>query len=161
MKVKVFAGQQFIHIGIAAGAQQIVHPPAVFINAIVRQCVGGNGGDRAHKRQVRPQAIKGGQMGALQLAGARHPHPLAWVMAVPDIQIAHLRAFRRGDAEQMPGRHFPGEAGADRHPMLRGQYPLAVGQRLIKIAVDIQGGAFGALVCGRIRRHIKLHSFAC
>ena len=44
--VKVFAGEHFVHIGIAAGAEQIVQATAMFIDAVARQAVIGDGHQR-------------------------------------------------------------------------------------------------------------------
>ena len=63
--VKILAGEHFVHIGIAAGAEQIVQSTAMFVDAIVSQAVVGDGHQRSQKRQVRPEPVMGADVCAL------------------------------------------------------------------------------------------------
>ena len=63
--VKIFAGEHFVHIGIAAGAEQIVQSTAMFINPVARQAVIGDSHQWPQKRQVRPEPVMGADVCAL------------------------------------------------------------------------------------------------
>ena len=115
VEVEVLAGQQLVHVGVAARAQQVVHAAAVAVDAVAGQRVLGDGGHGAQVGQRRPEAVMGADVGLLQLARARGPHAFARVVQVPHVEVRHLRAFQRDDAEHVAGRHLPGEAAADRH----------------------------------------------
>lgn len=49
----------------------------------------------------------------MQLPCPRRPEALARVVQVPDVEVAHLGAFGRGDADDVAGGDGPGAAGAD------------------------------------------------
>ncbi len=73
MVMEIFAGQHTVHIRITARTEQIVQAPTMFINAIARQAVIGDGHQGPQKRQVRPQPVMGTDMSTLQLPRARCP----------------------------------------------------------------------------------------
>lgn len=51
-------------------------------------------------------------MACVQLSRARRPEAFPWVGGVPDIEVADLRAFWGGDADDGAGGREPGAAGA-------------------------------------------------
>ncbi|MNQ91179.1 hypothetical protein D3C85_1065480 [compost metagenome] len=150
--VEVLTGEHLVDVGIAASAQQVVQAAAVFVDAVVGQAVVGDGDHGPQERQVRPEPVIGAHMGALQLAGARGPHALAGIIGVPQVEVPHLGAHRRGHAEHMAGRHLPGTPSADRYFELRHQHPcrLVLAYAVVKGRVDLQGGTFAGLVGGWI-----------
>src|SRR5260370_34309714 len=98
--------EQFVKEGIAAAAEQVVAAAAVGCR------LGGQGvvGDRDHRPQVRetgPEPVEGGYVGALQLARARGPEPLAWVVQTPEVEVADLRAFYGDHPHEAAGTHGP------------------------------------------------------
>ena len=155
VEVEVLAGQQLVHVGVAARAQQVVHAAAVAVDAVAGQRVLGDGGHGAQVGQRRPEAVMGADVGLLQLARARGPHAFARVVQVPHVEVRHLRAFQRDDAEHVAGRHLPGEAAADRHHVRFDQLALRrIGdQGTVERLVHVQDGAFAHLICGGVIRH--------
>jgi hypothetical protein len=51
-------------------------------------------------------------MACVQLSRARCPEAFAWVGGVPDVEVADLGAFGRGDADDGACRREPGFSGA-------------------------------------------------
>ncbi len=52
-------------------------------------------------------------MSCVKLPGARGPEALARVVKIPDVEVADLWAFGRGNAAEVACGNFPGAAGAD------------------------------------------------
>src|SRR6267154_1502481 len=125
--------------------------PAVFVDAVAGEAVGGNGRHRPQIGQGRPQAVEHRDVRGLELAGARRPQSLARIVEVPQVEVADLRALDRDNAKDVARRHLPGPAGADRDDEGLDQ---AAARRLfgdppIEGLVDIQRRACGRLVGGR------------
>ncbi|MNF82129.1 hypothetical protein D3C84_644280 [compost metagenome] len=150
--MKVLAGEHFVHIGIAAGTQQVVQAAAMFIDTISGEAVISNGHQRPQKRQVRPEPVVSADVRALQLPGPRRPQAFARIVGVPHIEVPHLRPDRRGDAKHMPGRDRPGTTGANRHfeRLDQGAPVLRVANPLVEGLVHLQGRAFADLIGRRI-----------
>lgn len=62
-------------------------------------------------------------MRCVQLAGAGGPEAFARVVRVPDVEVADLGAFGRGDAADVAGGDFPSAAGADGEDEGVGSFP--------------------------------------
>src|SRR6266851_803971 len=88
--------------------------PAIVVDAIAGETVGGDGRHRPQIGQCRPQAVEHRHVSGLELAGARGPQSLARIVEVPQVEIADLRALDRDDAKDVTRRYLPGPAGADR-----------------------------------------------
>lgn len=52
-------------------------------------------------------------MRCVQLPGAGGPEALARVVEIPDVEVAYLGAFGRGEAAEVARGYFPGAAGAN------------------------------------------------
>lgn len=77
------------------GVVAYIMDPAANIIAVSGQRVTDN---RAHGAQIRktaPQSIKSGDMGAMQLPGSAGPKTFSWIVACPEVQVAHLRTVWR------------------------------------------------------------------
>ena len=126
--VVVATGQQVVGVGIAAGADHVVHAGAVLVDAVPVQGVAGDGGHGAEVWKAAPQPVAGADVGRVQGAGLAAVEPLREVVRVPQVQVADLWAVGVDDAKQMPRRDLErpsvprrhgqriheGRAGADR-----------------------------------------------
>src|SRR5882757_19662 len=148
--VEIVAGEHAIYVRFAARPQKVVDAPAIIVDAVTGEAVGGDGRHRPQIGQGRPQAVEHRHVRGLELAGARRPQSLARIVEVPQVEIADLRPFDRDNAKDVTCRHFPGPAGADRDDEGLDQ---AAARRvfrdpLIKRLVDIQRRA-GRRLIGR------------
>src|SRR5690606_12001022 len=103
MEVEIFTGQHTINVWIAARSQQIVNAAAIAIHTVVSQRVVRDGCQRSQKRQITPQPIECADVRTLQLSRTRCPHPLAWIVAIPNVQICDLRPLDGDDPAYMAG----------------------------------------------------------
>ncbi len=134
--VPLLAVEQLVHVRIAAGAEQIVAAGAVGVAAVLH----GVGGDREHRaqvRQARPQPIEGGHVRLVELARARGPEALARVGQVPDVEVRHLRALDRHDAEDLARPHRPRPSRAARDDEALDQVALAALRRQARVEVAV------------------------
>ncbi|MCY1202475.1 hypothetical protein D9M72_139630 [compost metagenome] len=155
MEVEILARQQLVDVGIAAGAQQVVDPAAVAVRAVAGQRVVGDGHHGAQIRQRGPDAVVRADVGLLELPRAGSPHALARIVQVPHIEVRHLRAFQRDDAENMAGGNLPGVAAADGNDVRFDELALRrVGdQRPVEIPVHIQYRTLAYLIRRGVIRH--------
>src|SRR6266851_54225 len=112
--VEIVAGQHAIDVRVAARAQKVVDAPAIVVDAVAGQAVGGDGRHWPQIGQGRPQAVEHRHVRGLELAGARGPQPLARIVEIPQVEVADLRSLDRDDAKDVARRHFPGPASTDR-----------------------------------------------
>src|SRR5260370_27942759 len=131
--------EQFVKEGIAAAAEQVVAAAAVGCR------LGGQGvvRDRDHRPQVRetgPEPVEGGYVGALQLARARGPEPLAWVVQTPEVEVADLRSFYGDDAHDAARSHGPRISTSDRDYLVVRALPAIgrVSDASVEVAVQIE-----------------------
>ncbi len=140
VKVEVLAGQQAIDVGIAAGSQQVMHTPAFGVLTVACQSVVDDGGHGTQKGQRRPQPVVGADMGPLQLTGARGPHALARVMAMPHVEVTDLGAIDDGDAKDLPRLDLPCQPITNRYPVTGHPPPTPrpFGQAVIEGAIHVE-----------------------
>ena len=100
------ARQQIARIGIATGANDIMHRATKGIYPVPLQTILNNRGHRAHRRKTAPHALPGGDMGSMQRTGLTRIEPLLQIIPVPQIQIANLWSLDRSDAKEMTGGGF-------------------------------------------------------
>lgn len=81
-------GEDGVDVGVAARPQQVVDPPAALVDAVPRQRVVEDGGQRPHVGQARPQAVVRAHVRGVELPRARGPEALTRVVGVPDVQVA-------------------------------------------------------------------------
>jgi len=112
------AGEQAMGVGIAAGADHVMHRAAIGVDAIPVERVAGDRCQRAQVGQARPQPVAGGNMGAVQRPGLARKEALRDVMGVPEIEIAHLWPLHRADPEKTPRWHLEGACLARRHQQI-------------------------------------------
>src|SRR5688572_9175167 len=105
--IKLFAGQQFVHVGIAARAQEVVTSRAVRVNAIVH-AIASYGCDRPQVRQAGPESIEDAHVRALQLLCPRRPEALARIVEIPRVEVDYLRSLYRNDATDLAGHDGQG-----------------------------------------------------
>ena len=94
--------REAIHVSLLAAAEGCIKgvvayimDPTANIIAVSSQRVTDNGAHGAQIRKAAPQSIKGGDMGAMQLSGAAGPKTFSWIVACPEVQVAHLRTVWR------------------------------------------------------------------
>src|SRR5882672_7222288 len=68
-------------------------------------------------------------MSALYLPRARRPEALAWVVAVPQVEVAHLRSLDRDDAHHRAGLDRPCVPAADGNDVVVPAPPAVAGLR--------------------------------
>src|SRR5712691_10662281 len=91
-------------------------------------------------------------MRALQLPGARGPEALAWIVEVPEVQVADLRSLDRHDAHHRACFHGPRVAAADgddvlmRAPALRHRLRNA----LVELVIEVE-------TTGHVRVAVEAH----
>lgn len=78
-------GEEVVDVGVAAGAEEVVAAAAVGVGAVPGEGVADDGGHGAEVGEVGPQPVVGGEVGGVELAGARGPEALAGVVEVPDV----------------------------------------------------------------------------
>lgn len=88
VEVVLRSGQHGVDVRVAARAQQVVHAAAVLVLAIPCEAVGDDGDEGPHVGEVGPEAVVGGDVGGVKLAGAGGPEAFTGVVAVPDVEIA-------------------------------------------------------------------------
>lgn len=88
MEVVLRPRQHGVDVRVAACAQQVVHAAAILVLAIPREAVGDDGDERPHVGEIGPEAVVGGDVGGVKLAGTAGPEAFARVVAVPDVEIA-------------------------------------------------------------------------
>src|SRR5439155_2215711 len=121
---------------IATRAEQIMTASAVRCRR-GRQRIVGEGQDRSEVGEARPETLAGGHVRALELTGARSPEPLARILQIPRVEVAHLRSLERDDATQLALLHGPRAARADRHgDLLRQRAPGRLAEAAIERAID-------------------------
>ena len=116
----IIARQKMVCVWIAAGADHIMDRAAEFIHAVPSQRVLDDRRHRAQIRQVRPHALAGGDVGAVYGAGLSRIETLVEIVRVPQVEIAHLRAFDRTDPEKAAGGHMETAALARLYQHLAG-----------------------------------------
>src|SRR5207247_3868871 len=102
--------EELVHVGIAAGAEQVVAATAVRVAAVLEAVA-----DRQHRpevRQARPEPVERREMRPMKLARARGPEALPWISQAPDVEVRHLRPLHGHDAEELTGTHGPRPARA-------------------------------------------------
>jgi len=62
----ILTGQQVVGIGVATGANHVMHTAAILVETLPIQCIVGNRHQGPHMRQVAPQPIAGTDMGRMQ-----------------------------------------------------------------------------------------------
>ena len=100
MEVVRGAAEQLIDVGVAARAEQVVAAGVVLV-AAVADGVGDERDHRPQERQVAPQAMAGGDVGAVELSGAGRPEPLAWIVRRPQVEIDDLRTVDRREPHDL------------------------------------------------------------
>src|SRR5205809_5830437 len=88
---------------------------------------------------TRPRPVEGLDVRAWEPASARVPEALARYVQVPHVEVRHLGAFDRRDAEDLTRAYRPGATGAPRDDELL-DAPAAVGAReaRVEITVDLE-----------------------
>ena len=82
-------------------------------------------------------------MGALQLTRPRGPKALAWVVAVPQVEVAHLWSFDSDDAHNRAGFDRPCVSAPDRNDVVVHQPPAFGGLRDAAVEATIEVEAPG------------------
>jgi hypothetical protein len=114
--------QQTFGVGIAARADNVMHPAAVRIEAVPVECVMGYRRHRPHMGKTAPHPVAGAQVRAMQSAGLSAVKSFRQVVLRPEVQIAHLRAVHADDPEKTPRRYTESPGVARRHDRLTRQF---------------------------------------
>src|SRR5882672_6948837 len=79
-------------------------------------------------------------MSALYLPRARRPEALAWVVAVPQVEVAHLRSLDRDDAHHRAGLDRPCVPAADGNDVVVHAPPAVAGLRdaLVEATIEVE-----------------------
>lgn len=102
MEIEVLAtAQHRIDVGIAPRAEQIMTAAAHLVDAVVGERVANDGAQRSEIRQRRPKPVADGDVRGMQLAGACGPETFSWVVQIPEVEIADLRAVWRGESKYL------------------------------------------------------------
>ncbi len=125
--VIVAAGEEPVGVGVAAGADDVVDAGAEAVDAVPVERVLGDRRHRAEMRQAGPEAVAGGEVGAVQRPGLAGEEALGEIGGGPEVEVADLRAFGGDDAEEMAGRHGERAGVARRHDELGGPGPAGAG----------------------------------
>ena len=131
----VAARQQKVRVGVAAGADDVMHAGAELVDAVPVQGVVGEGRHRAQPWKGAPQPVTGADVGGVQGTGLAAVEPLAEVGGVPQVQVADLRAFDGDDAKQMSGRDLECPCIARRHGQRLHQGEIA-SDRLVERPIE-------------------------
>ena len=143
--VVVAVVEQLVEIRVASRPEQVVAPPAVRRRSR-RQSVVGDRRHRSQVRQARPQAVERGHVRALDLPRPRRPEPLARIVEVPQVEVAHLRAFDRQQADDGAGSHGPRVAAPDRHRVrMRQAAPAFRRDPLVEPMVEVETPRHGGV----------------
>ena len=113
--VVIRATEQPARIGITARANHIMHRAAIGVIAIPVQRVTGDMRQGPHEGKARPEAVTRADMGAVQSACFAAVESLGDVVAVPNVQIPHLRPLHRYNPREMPGWHVNAGGRAGRY----------------------------------------------
>src|ERR1700752_5425985 len=92
--------QQQVGVGIAAGADDVVHTGAVFIPPVPIQCITGYSCHRAQARQRTPETIARAYMRRVQSPRFATEEAFGEIVRIPQIEISHLRTFNADDAKE-------------------------------------------------------------
>lgn len=88
LEVVVAAAENRVDVRITTRAEEIVYASTVLILAVPVQRVLDDGGQRAHVRQIGPEAVARRNVAGVKLLGATRPEAFAGVVRVPNVQIA-------------------------------------------------------------------------
>ena len=113
--VVICATEQPARIGVTARANHIMHRTAIGVIAIPVQRVTDDMRQGPHEGEARPKAVSRADMGAMQSACFAAVEMLRKVMAVPNVQIPHLRPLHRHNPREMPRWHINTGSRPRRH----------------------------------------------
>ena len=97
--------QEDIGVGIAPGADDVVHAPTVLVPPVPGKRVVGDGRHRAQVRQTAPQSVAGADMRRMQRARLAAEEMLRQVVLVPQVEVADLGTLDAHDANEMARGH--------------------------------------------------------
>src|SRR5882724_2319604 len=140
-EIELLPVEQLVHVGVAAGSQEVVAAAAVRVAAVLD----GVGGDREHGpqvRQARPEAVEGREVRLVELSGPRGPEALARIGEAPHVEVRDLGALDGNDAEDLSRSDGPRPPRAPRHDEALDQRPRAglAREARVELAVDFQRG---------------------
>ena len=120
--VVISTAEQPSRIGIAARANHIVHRATISVIAIPVKRVTGDMREGPHEGEARPETVTLADMGAMQGACFAAVKPLSDVVAVPNVQIAHLRSLHRHNPRKISCWNINAGGGSGRHRELLYQF---------------------------------------
>src|SRR5229473_349107 len=136
-EVEVLAVEHLVHVGVAAGPEEIVATRPVLVAPVADAVVG----DREHRPQVRqagPEAVVGGDVRAVKLLGASGPEALARITEAPRVEVGDLRPLHRDYAEEVARPYRPRATRAHRNHESLDQGPGVGlgGQAVVERTID-------------------------
>ena len=153
-------GEEVVRVGVASGADDVVDGRSERVETVP---VEGVVDDRRHgsKRGKRaPHPVRRREMRAVERTRLAGVETFGQVVCVPQVQVADLRSFNGGDAEEVTGRdgeaagvsgryeRFRGLRSADSGLLIRGR--VGLGESVDRVADD-RGDTFAFIGVGRTR----------
>src|SRR5712664_1473053 len=159
-EVEVLAVEHLVHVGVAAGPEEIVAARPVLVAPVADAVVG----DREHRPEVRqagPEAVVGGDVRAVKLLGAGGPEALARIAEAPRVEVGDLRPLHRDYAEEVARPYRPRAARPhrDHEPLDQGPGVGLGGRRVVERTVDRDRRARLRFVDDAWLRHIALREW--
>ena len=108
MVILAAMAQERMGIGVAARADHVMDRAAEGIEPVPVERVMRDRRHRAQMGQAGPEPVAGRQMRAVQRPRLAREEAFGEVMRGPEVEVAHLRAADRMDAEELPGGHGEG-----------------------------------------------------